>query len=73
MSILRRIATPPLPRLFLDLRILKGFKSNVLELRIIKDLQTHFSDLRILKELAASDPPVFANRPKKTNLVFETR
>jgi len=47
--LLRRGNTPPTPHLFSDLRILKGFKSNVLDLRMIKDLQTRFMDLRILK------------------------
>jgi hypothetical protein len=42
----------PTPHLFSDLRILKGFKSNVSELRMIKDLQADFMELRILKELA---------------------
>jgi hypothetical protein len=47
----KRIPAPP--PLFLELRILKDFKSCVLELRIPKGLQANFTEVRILKELRA--------------------
>ena len=41
----------PPSRLFLEVFILKGFKSCVLEVHILKELQAHFSEVRILKEI----------------------
>src|SRR5277367_4984977 len=39
------------PRVFLELRILKGFKSCALEVHILCELRARFSELRIVKSL----------------------
>jgi len=43
------------PGVFLEVFILKGFKSCVLEVRILRELRVSFPEVRILKGIVASD------------------
>ena len=49
---------PPTP-VFLELHILKGFKSFVLKLRILWELETGFLEMRILKGIARGEVEKF--------------